>query len=40
MTTCESPDCITWGFGKACAQMNETEKKLQRKQTLNNVCEN
>ena len=41
MTTRESLDCITWGCGKACAQMNETEKKkLQCKQTLNNVCEN
>ena len=26
MTTCESPDSVTWGRGKACAQMNETKK--------------
>ena len=27
MTTCESPDSVTWGRGKACAQMDETKKK-------------
>ena len=43
MTTCESPDTVTWGRGKACAQTNETKKKKkQKKQTcsVNNACEN
>lgn len=30
MTTSESADSVTWGRGKACVQMNETNKcKLQ-----------
>ena len=35
MTTSESADSVTWGRGKACAQMNETNKcKLQCKEYL------